>query len=146
MDWAFCLAGADNIYSARLSLKKGSGMLVAVASCVGASRHTLLHWGEGDTKRHPPARPPAAAAVAAQRHANCTADVKGSTGEHAVANTVVVYAYNTWYPCTVYVHVYTLYVHVYAKLSLSNGRGPSPVTSQEQGDQWNSSHHVETTG
>ena len=23
-----------------------------------------------------------------------------------------IYAYNTWYPCTVYVHVYTLYVHV----------------------------------
>jgi hypothetical protein len=40
--------------------------------------------------------------------------VKGSTGEHAVANTVVVYAYNMWYPCTVYVHVYTQYVHKYA--------------------------------
>ena len=37
--------------------------------------------------------------------------VKGGTGEYAVANTVVVYAYNMWYPCTVYVHVYTLYVH-----------------------------------
>ncbi len=31
--------------------------------------------------------------------------VKGCTGEHAVANTVVVYAYNMWYPCTGYVHV-----------------------------------------
>ncbi len=40
--------------------------------------------------------------------------VKGSTGKHAVANTVVVYAYNMQYPCTVYVHVCTLYVHVYA--------------------------------
>ena len=40
--------------------------------------------------------------------------VKGSTGEHTVANTVVVYAYNMWYPCTVCAHVYTLYVHVYA--------------------------------
>jgi hypothetical protein len=39
--------------------------------------------------------------------------VKGSTGGYAVANTVVVYAYNIWYPCTVHVHVYTLYVHVY---------------------------------
>ena len=37
--------------------------------------------------------------------------VKGGTGEYAVANKVVVYAYNMWYPCTVYVHVYTLYVH-----------------------------------
>ena len=27
-------------------------------------------------------------------------------------STVVVYAYNMWYPCTVYVHVYTPYVHV----------------------------------
>ena len=25
-----------------------------------------------------------------------------------------IYAYNTWYPCTVFVHVYTLYVHIYA--------------------------------
>jgi hypothetical protein len=25
----------------------------------------------------------------------------------------MVYAYNMWHPCTVYVHVYTLYVHVY---------------------------------
>ena len=40
--------------------------------------------------------------------------VKGGTGEYAVANTVVVYAYNMWYPCTVYVYVYTLYVHVCA--------------------------------
>jgi hypothetical protein len=39
--------------------------------------------------------------------------VKGSTREHALANTVVVYAYKMWYPCTLYVHVYTLYVHVY---------------------------------
>ncbi len=31
-----------------------------------------------------------------------------------MANTVVVYAYNMWYPCTVYVHVYTQYVHAYA--------------------------------
>jgi hypothetical protein len=31
-----------------------------------------------------------------------------------VANTVVVYAYNMWYPCTVYVHIYTLIVHVHA--------------------------------
>jgi hypothetical protein len=40
--------------------------------------------------------------------------VKGCTGEYAVANTVVVYAYNMWYPCTLYVHVYTQYVHLYA--------------------------------
>ncbi len=33
-----------------------------------------------------------------------------------MAYTSVVYAYNMWHPCTVYVHVYTLYVHwhVYA--------------------------------
>jgi hypothetical protein len=31
-----------------------------------------------------------------------------------VAYTAVVYAYNMWHPCTVYVHVYTQYVHVYA--------------------------------
>ena len=37
--------------------------------------------------------------------------VKGGTGEYAVANTVVVYAYNMWYPCTVYVHVY-MYTYV----------------------------------
>ena len=40
--------------------------------------------------------------------------VKGGTDKYAVANTVVVYAYNMWYPCTVYVHAYTMYVHVYA--------------------------------
>ncbi len=43
--------------------------------------------------------------------------VKAGTGKFAVANTVVVYAYNMWYPCIVYVHhhdVYTLYVHIYA--------------------------------
>ena len=40
--------------------------------------------------------------------------VKGGTGEYAVATIVVVYAYNMWCPCTVYVHVYTQYVHVYA--------------------------------
>ena len=40
--------------------------------------------------------------------------VKRGTGEYAVANTVVVYAYNTLYPYPAYVHVYTLYVHVYA--------------------------------
>ncbi len=28
-----------------------------------------------------------------------------------MANTTLVYAYNTWYPCTVHVFVYTLYVH-----------------------------------
>jgi hypothetical protein len=39
--------------------------------------------------------------------------VKGSTGEYAVANTVVVHANNMWHPCTVYVHVYTLYVQEY---------------------------------
>ncbi len=39
--------------------------------------------------------------------------VKGGTGKYTVANKVVVYAYNMWYPCTVYVHVYTLYVYMY---------------------------------
>ncbi len=34
--------------------------------------------------------------------------VKGGTGKYAVATTEVVYAYNMWYPCTVYVHVNTL--------------------------------------
>ncbi len=38
--------------------------------------------------------------------------VKGWRGEYALANTVVVYAYNTWYPCTVYVHVYKQCIHV----------------------------------
>ena len=38
---------------------------------------------------------------------------KGGTGENTLAYTVVVHAYNTWYPCTTYVHVYTQYVHVY---------------------------------
>ncbi len=28
-------------------------------------------------------------------------------------STVVVYAYNMWHPCTVYVHIYTVYVHIY---------------------------------
>ena len=40
--------------------------------------------------------------------------VQGCTGEYAVAKTVVVYAYNVWYSCTVDVHVYTLNLHVYA--------------------------------
>ena len=41
--------------------------------------------------------------------------VKGGTGKYAVATTVVVYAYNTWYLCTVYVsYIYTQYVHVFA--------------------------------
>ncbi len=42
--------------------------------------------------------------------------VKGCTGKYEVAYTAVVYAYNMWHPCTVYVYVYTytLYVHVYA--------------------------------
>ena len=40
--------------------------------------------------------------------------VKGGTGKYAVATTVVVYAYNMWNQCTVYVHVYTQHVHVYA--------------------------------
>ncbi len=41
-------------------------------------------------------------------------NVKGGTGKYAVATTVVVYVYNMWYPCTVYVHIYTRYVHLYA--------------------------------
>ncbi len=40
--------------------------------------------------------------------------VNGSTGKYAVANTVVEYAYNTWYPCTLCVHVYTQYLYIYA--------------------------------
>jgi hypothetical protein len=40
--------------------------------------------------------------------------VEGCTGEYAVANTVVVYACNMWYPCTLYAHVYTQYVLVNA--------------------------------
>ena len=39
--------------------------------------------------------------------------VKGGAGEYAVANKEVVYAYNMWYPCTVYVHVY---VHVCTRM------------------------------
>ncbi len=31
-----------------------------------------------------------------------------------MAYTIVVYAYNMWYQCTLYVHVYTQYVNVYA--------------------------------
>ena len=42
--------------------------------------------------------------------------VKGGTGEYALANKEVVYAYKMWYPCTVYVHVYTLYAHVFTRM------------------------------
>ena len=36
--------------------------------------------------------------------------IQACSGKHSSG----IYAYNTWYPCTKYVHAYTLYVHVYA--------------------------------
>jgi hypothetical protein len=41
--------------------------------------------------------------------------VKGGTGEYAVANKVVVYAYNMWYPLHVqcmYMYIHHMYTYV----------------------------------
>jgi hypothetical protein len=50
--------------------------------------------------------------------------VQGCTGKYAVSKTVVVYAYNMWYPCTVYVHVYAMNIHVLTSCLNMVGRVP----------------------
>ncbi len=52
--------------------------------------------------------------------------VKGGRFEYAVANTVVVYAYNTWYPCTC---TYTILVQV---VRIPDGNPcPKPIENDE---------------